>query len=330
MRIHVVSLAIALLFSRSSFAAVGFQEATVPDPQGEAIAVGIWYPSDGQPSPQPLGMFSQTVAADSDISGKSLPLVLISHGTGGSLASHYDTAIALAEAGFVVAALTHTGDNYADQSYVGNRKDLIDRPRKVRVVLDWMLSSWGDHSSLNAERVGIFGFSLGGFTSLVEIGGTPELARMAQLCSMYPGAPECAFIAKSHGDQLIPTATKPTWIRDPRIKAAVIAAPAAGFLFGAGDLRQVSIPVQLWRAGNDTQAPDQWNSGIIRKELPRRREDQLVPGADHFAFLAPCSNALAAAAPEICQDPPGFDRAAFHRAFNKAVVRFFREELKER
>jgi predicted dienelactone hydrolase len=125
-------------------------------------------------------------------------------------------------------------------------------------------------------------------------------------------------------------ATEPTWIRDPRIKAAVIAAPAAGFLFGAGDLRQVTIPVQLWRAGNDTQAPDQWNSGIIRKELPHHREDQLVPGADHFAFLAPCSNALAAAAPEICRDPPGFDRAAFHRAFNKAVVRFFSEELKDR
>jgi predicted dienelactone hydrolase len=229
----------------------------------------------------------------------------------------------------VVAALTHTGDNDADQSYVGNRKDLIDRPRQVRVVLDWMLSSWSGHSSLNAARVGIFGFSLGGFTSLVEIGGTPELARMAQLCSTYPSAPECSFVAKNHGDQLTPIATEPTWTRDPRIKAAVIAAPAVSFLFGPGDLRQVSIPVQLWRAGNDTQAPDQWNSGVIRKELPRHPEDQLVPGADHFTFLAPCSDALAAAAPEICHGPPGFDRTAFHRAFNKAVVRFFSEELKD-
>jgi predicted dienelactone hydrolase len=330
MRIRVVSLAITLLFARSLFAAVGFQEATVPDPQGDAIAVGIWYPSSGQPSPLPLGMFSQTVAANSEVSGENLPLVLISHGTGGSLASHYDTAIALAEAGFVVAALTHTGDNYADQSYVGNRKDLIDRPRQVKVVLDWILSSWTGHSSLNAGRVGIFGFSLGGFTSLVEIGGTPELARMAQLCSIYPSAPECAFVAKSHGDQLAPNATEPTWVHDKRIKAAVVAAPAVGFLFGPGDLRQVTIPVQLWRAGNDTQAPDQWNSGIIRKDLPRHPEDQLVPGADHFVFLAPCSDALRAAAPEICQDAPGFDRAAFHRAFNKAVVRFFNGELKDR
>ena len=99
----------------------------------------------------------------------------------------------------------------------------------------------------------MFGFSLGGFTSLVEIGGTPELARMALLCSTSPSAPECAFIKQRHGDQLEPNPPKPVWVHDARIKAAVVAAPAVSFLFGPGDLRQVSIPVQLWRAENDTQ-----------------------------------------------------------------------------
>jgi predicted dienelactone hydrolase len=32
-------------------------------------------------------------------------------------------------------------------------------------------------------------------------------------------------------------------------------------------------------------------------------------------------------APEICRDPAGFDRAAFHREFNAAVVAFFRARL---
>ncbi len=54
----------------------------------------------------------------------------------------------------------------------------------------------------------MFGFSLGGFTSLVEIGGTPELTRMALLCSTRPNAPECVFIKKIHGDQLEPNPTK--------------------------------------------------------------------------------------------------------------------------
>ena len=256
MRIRAVSLVLAVLFARCAFGAAGFQQVTIPDPQGKPIAAGIWYPSSAQPSARPLGMFSQTVAIDGKLCGEQLPLILISHGTGGSLSSHYDTAIALAEAGFVVVAPTHTGDNYTDQSYVGNRKDLIDRPRQIKLVIDWMLSSWTGRRNLNPNRVGIFGFSLGGFTSLVEIGGTPELPRMALLCATRPTAPECAFIANNHGDQLAPNSENPAWFHDARIKAAVIAEPAVSFLFGPGDLRNINIPVQLWRAEDDTQAPD--------------------------------------------------------------------------
>jgi predicted dienelactone hydrolase len=42
--------------------------------------------------------------------------VVISHGNGGDDLTHIDTAMALANAGYVVAALTHTGDNPRDQS----------------------------------------------------------------------------------------------------------------------------------------------------------------------------------------------------------------------
>jgi predicted dienelactone hydrolase len=329
MRICVASLALAfLLFARSAFGSIGFQEITIPDSHGKEIAVGIWYPSNAQPSAHPLGLFSQNVAADSRVFGEHLPIVLISHGASGNLASHYDTAIALAQAGFVVAALTHTGDNSSDQRYIGNRIDLIERPRQVKVVLDWMLSSWADRSHLDPERVGMFGFSLGGFTTLVEIGGTPELERMMLLCSTHPDAPECAFIKQRHGDGLNPNPAKPIWMHDARIKAAVVAAPAVSFLFGPGDLRQVGIPVQLWRAEKDTQAPDPWNSAIVRKELSKSPEEHTVPGQDHYIFLAPCSDALAAAVRAICHDAAGFDRTAFHQNFNQSVVAFFSRELK--
>src|SRR5262249_38828568 len=162
---------------------VGYQQITVPDPDGKPLQVGIWYPSAASASLQPLGLFQQTVAPKGALSGDRLPLVLISHGVGGSLASHYDTALALAQAGFVVAAVTHTGDNSQDQSYVGNRRDLIDRPRQIRRVLDFILGTWPEHSRLDPTRIGIFGFSLGGFTALVTIGGIPDLSRIPQFCS---------------------------------------------------------------------------------------------------------------------------------------------------
>jgi predicted dienelactone hydrolase len=249
------------------------------------------------------------------------------YGNGGSHTSHYDTAIALAQSGFVVASVTHTGDNNTDQSYAGNRIDLIDRPRQIKCLLDFMLSTWTGHSRLDANRIGVFGFSLGGFTALVAVGGTPDLSRMAKLCSSHPAAPECDFIAQRHGDQLEPPPSKPTWVHDARIKAAVVAAPAVSYLFGSGGLRPVTVPVQLWRAENDTQSPDAWNSAIVRSELLTQPTERIVPGADHFVFLAPCSDALAKAAPAICTDSPGVDRVAFHQEFNRAVVTFFREKL---
>jgi predicted dienelactone hydrolase len=325
-----VMLLAADLHADVSFAAVGYQQVTIPDRDGKSMQAGIWYPSNTQTLAHPLGMFSQEVALNGPIAGQGLPVVLVLHGTSGSLSSHIDTANALVRAGYVVLAVTHIGDNTQDRIYVGNRIDLIDRPRQARAALDWLLSSWPGHLNLNPRRIGVFGFSLGGFAALVLIGGTPEIARMAQLCDSNPSAPECSFIKNAHGDQLSPSTEAPLWIHDARIKAAVIAAPAASYLFGPGDLREVSVPVQLWRVENDSQAPDAWNGAVVRDNLKVHPDSHLVQGADHFVFLAPCSDALAEAAAQICQDPAGFDRAAFHRAFNQSMVEFFTTRLRDR
>src|SRR5215471_7114935 len=121
MGIRAAFLLVMFLCARLSFASVGFQQVVVPDPEGKPLSVAVWYPSGDAISTNPIGMFTQVVAVNGELSGDRLPLVVISHGNGGSSSSHYDTALALAEAGFVVAALTHTGDNYMDQSYAGNR-----------------------------------------------------------------------------------------------------------------------------------------------------------------------------------------------------------------
>ena len=153
---------------------------------------------------------------------------------------------------------------------------------------------------------------------------------MAQLCESTPGAPECAFIKRARGDQLSPSTEAPRWIHDERIKAAVIAAPAASYLFGPGDLREVSVPIQLWHAQNDSQAPDAWNGAVVRDNLKVHPESHLVQGADHFAFLAPCSEPWPQPRRKFARIRLGFDRAAFHRAFNQSVADFFTTKLRDR
>src|SRR5215469_10435465 len=177
MRFLLPAIGLLCLLGRSSASEVGFRRLQVADPPGKPLAAGIWYPSNGSESTQALGAFQQNVVLDGPITGKNLPVIFLSHGTAGSLASHYDTAIALAQAGFVVVALTHNGDNGQDQTYIGHRINLIERPRQLEQVIHFVLNDWSEHGRIGQARVGVFGFSLGGFTVLVERGGIPNLGR---------------------------------------------------------------------------------------------------------------------------------------------------------
>jgi predicted dienelactone hydrolase len=241
----------------------------------------------------------------------------MSHGTGGSFAGHYDTAIALAQAGFVVAALTHPGDNYRDQS---RATDMQARPVALSHLIGFMLGAWHEHAAIDPARVGAFGFSSGGFTVLAAAGGRPDLARMTAHCAAHPGFFDCGLV-KAH------PAAAAAWqdTKDARIKAIVVAAPALGFAFGAAGLRDVDMPVQLWRADDDHILPAPYYADAVRAALPHAPEFHTVAGAGHFDFLAPC--AAGSAALPICASAAGFDRVAFHRDFNAAVVRFLQQRL---
>jgi len=320
-----------LLTSSGDAGAVGFQQTAAPNPQGQPFELDIWYPSEAPATPRPLGLFQQTVAADAPISGSQLPLIVISHGTGGGAETHYDTALALAEAGFIAAAVTHTGDNWRDHAYSFTARNFVERPRHIRLAIDYLLTVWPGHDHVAAARIGAFGHSAGGFTVLVAIGGNPELARLAAFCREHPDDWGCqrARARASVGDS-INDPQAPVWVHDEHVKAAVVAAPAAGHAFTVAGLATVKAAVQLWEAEDDRIASNRWSADNVKANLPSPPEVHLVSGAGHFDFLAPCSAALTERAPEICQDPPAFDRAAFHRDFNAAVVAFFRQQLDDR
>ncbi len=327
MNFGIVAFGIVMLGATSALSA-GFEQVMVPDPGGAALEVGIWYPSKAPAEPQRLGLFEQTVANGGAVTGRDLPLIVMSHGTGGSFEGHYDTALAVAEAGFVVAAVTHTGDNYREQTEFGR---LENRPRHIKVLIDYMLASWRHHDALDPSRIGMFGFSAGGFTALVAIGGTPDLRTVAPYCAAHPDEWSCRMLKERKIDVSAnmtgQSMAAPNWVHDPRIGAAVIASPAVAYAFSTEALSTVMVPIQLWRGDSDEILPHPNYAQAVYDRLPVKPEYHVVPNAGHFAFLAPCTPSLAAVAPEICRDPAGFDRAAFHREFNPAVVAFFKDKL---
>ena len=302
-------------------AAVGFQHFSINDPQGPPIEVGVWYPTGATPKLEAIESYQQMVARDAAVEGAALPLVVISHGHGGSYAGHFDTALALADAGFVVAALSHNGDSWRDQS---NPTAIWERPRQLKLLTDYMLGAWSDHGRLDANRVGAFGFSAGGFTVLTAAGGEPDLRTIADHCKAHPAFEVCQIVAQHP----LPLDTEIVWTHDIRIKAVVSAAPALGFAFETKGLAAVRQPVQLWRAENDQVLPHPYYAEAVRLALPEPPETHVVADAGHYDFLAPCSAKLAARVPAVCTSKPGFDRAAFHEHFDHDVVAFFTRTLR--
>jgi predicted dienelactone hydrolase len=102
---------------------------------------------------------------DCPISGNRLPLIVVSHGRRGSFIAHNDTAAALADAGFVVAAINHPGDNARDSSRTDEFSVLVERPADIKRLTDFMLGAWKEAAVLDPQRIGLFGFSRGAYTA---------------------------------------------------------------------------------------------------------------------------------------------------------------------
>ena len=305
--------------------AAGFEALQAADGTDKPLEVSLWYPTEAAAQQVTLGPFTLDIARGAAVAGRGLPLIVMSHGNGGSSLGHHDTAIALAQAGYVVAAVSHTGDNHADQS---KEASVMDRPRHVSRVIDHLLTQWHGRDHIDPARVGVFGFSSGAFTALTVVGGAFDLGRIAAHCQQHPDHYACQLISRRPAAAAAAASAGIQTGRDARVRAAVVAAPALGFTFTQESLAAVSVPIQLWRAEDDAVLPQPFYAEAVRAALPRPLDYREVPKAGHFDFLAPCTPRFAGMAPPLCNSLPGFDRVAFHREFNAAVVSFFGTALK--
>jgi predicted dienelactone hydrolase len=297
-----LAAASGLAAASPAFAASRFETLHILDPKGGEIEIGVWSPA--RPA------------------NPRAPLVVMSHGNGGFYGGAADTAEALADAGIVAAALTHTGDNFRDQS---RATDMANRPRQLTVLTDYMLATWHGSVAIAPGRDGAFGFSSSGFTVLSAAGA--EMAEAAVVKHCMDGGDRFYDCRLTASHSLAPGSLS-ALAHDPRLKSIVAAAPALGFAFTDASLKGIRIPVQLWRAEQDQVLPSPFYVEPIRDRLATKVDYHVVPGAGHYDFLPPCAPALATSNPEICTSRPGLDRAAFHRDFNREVVRFFRETLR--
>jgi predicted dienelactone hydrolase len=303
--------------------AAGVKNFDIPaDGAGPGIRLLVWTPCAETPRELDARGAIFLAVPGCAVTGEKLPLIVISHGRRGSFGGHHDTAAALADAGFVVAALNHPGDTWRDTSRTDSLSVLVERPADIKRLIDYMLDSWPDAARIDARRIGLYGFSFGGYTGLAVVGGNPDLRK---------GLPNCATSSLLACKQLESgEAPSQPVTSDPRVRAAVIVDPYPAFVFPEKDLKEVAVPVQLW-SSDVAQNADGLSgccAAAIKQWLPML-DYHFVTNAKHFSFLATCSPKEVQGNPTACTDAPGFNRNDFHQQLHAEMIGFFRKHLGE-
>ncbi len=192
---------------------------------------------------------------------------------------------------------------------------------------------------IDVERIGAFGFSLGGYTVLAVLGAQPQLSEIINHCGHhFDDDPICGIFG------LLDEAARKAWanehagppqnFHDERVRAAVIADPFA-VPFSDATLKTIP-PVRLlfYRPENETVLNARFHVSRVIRKLKQRGDfpdpqEIVVPRANHCSFIAPFPEVVAQSIPEIASDPEGFDRAAFHDVMNSTIVTFFKQALSD-
>ena len=158
--------------------AVGFTSRaftrTLSDGQTRKLTRDIWYPA--RPNQHPDVEASPQVGAPANIAAANNlrhPLVIFSHGLGGSPIGGGIFLTELAAQGFVVAAPEHDDCSFSSSCGL-TPEQTARRPGDIESVVDFVLSlSDGDDPILknliDADRIGLAGQSLGGWTALTVL-----------------------------------------------------------------------------------------------------------------------------------------------------------------
>lgn len=266
------------------------------------------------------------------------PLVLLSHGFGGAARQMTWLGEALARAGYVAVAIDHPGTNGIDGiTPVGAYAPWL-RAADLSRLLDGVLADPVLGAHVDRERIGVAGFSIGGWTAALLLGATADFERFRAFCRgpardaicneqvEYPLNYERQHAElKAAGAEGLLDGERHSW-RDARVKAGLLIAPALVQALAPESLARIAVPVRLVAGDADPVVPTPSNAGVLAREIPGARLDVLA-GVGHYDFLSPCTPAGRQMAPALCAEP-GPPRAQTHAAAVRVTLDFFAATLR--
>jgi predicted dienelactone hydrolase len=345
-------MAAAVATSAASAAEVGERHLQAHNPTAalrdaehrDVVRVTVWYPApdgvetqslDIGPPGAPLFLVGKAAADAPFADARKRPVILFSHGFGGTARIMAWFGVPLARAGYVVVAVEHPGNNALDKMTVPGAIMPWDRPGDLAAALASVEADPQIGPHLDLSRVGVAGFSAGGFTALVSAGAKVDMNRFLAFCRTHPEDGVCApqkefavtmdqAAAALASPELAPEAARAGGDHAiPQVKAAFAISPAIVQALPPEGLAKVKVPVAIILGDADPVAPPATNGLVAAKAIPGAKL-KVLPGVGHYDFLATCTAAGKAQIP-VCTATVPQDET--HKAAIDFALTFFGKAL---
>lgn len=278
---------------------VGTREFSIDDDTERPLPVTVWYPTLNESGATEGVIYdmgvSDLVGADENpvVEGRALadaapamvdapyPLVVFSHGLGGSRVLYFQLAEHLASYGFVVASVEHVGtalrDSFEGTTDIGDENNILSlyyRPTDIMHTITYAHTLTQADGLLagmiDTEHVAVWGHSTGGTTAL-QVGGAridfPALnAWCADKGSEELAAESCQFVgheeelAKLYGVDNPQAGLFPT-LWDTRVDAIVAVSPGGELhAFGDAGVEAIQTPTLIMFGTSDQFVSPEYNA----------------------------------------------------------------------
>jgi predicted dienelactone hydrolase len=344
-------LAIALLCPASYAGPVGERHLQASNPTASlrdvdhrnVVRITVWYPASFRSKEQSLDIGEPgkplfrvgKAAPDAPFGDSKLrPVVLFSHGFGGSARMMAWFTTALARVGYIVVAVDHPGNNSADKMTTAGAILFWDRADDLAAALALVESDPIIGPHLDLMRIAVAGFSAGGFTALISAGAKVDLNRFRTFCRDNPSdgvcRPQKEFAVTM--DEAEEAWKSPTLAAEADhagddhsilgVRAVFAIAPAIIQALTPESLEGIRVPVAIILGNADEVAGPDTNGLVADRDIPFSRL-KVLRDVGHYDFLSTCTPAGVATVPictaKVPQDQTHQSTIDFARAFLKRV-----------
>ncbi len=270
--------------------------------KGVRFLLFLMYPTFSPSKSVRIGPFSIQATLGAPVKKGAFPLVVISHGSGGTHLGYLTIAQHLAENGYIVAMPEHYCNNRNDNRLEGTKENLENRPRHISLVIDKLCSDSKFKDHIQKNNTAVIGHSMGGYTALSVAGGSPWTQSREKI-------------------EVTP---------DNRVKGIVLMAPATLWFTPEKSLANVKIPVMMMIAEHDPYAPREHADLVLRDIKETQMKFSVIKNSGHFSFLSPFPKSMNHPDFLPSTDPEGFNREVFHSFLKGEILTFLNSVLTQK